>query len=152
MLYNTHLLYYRPSRQPQWSMVVWPDSNIVFCTYQSTDNILWVELSTYTTREPTKKTPYNRSTNTIKRPASQTNGNFLFLVRRLNILWAINQGRSWRFVTLVFLSVLNDNDVFWKSQTTRLFKCLKNVRSFYVGYYIGIVSLQYCIIIHYKWR
>lgn len=104
-------------------MVVLPDLNIMFCTYLLTDNILWVTLSTYiyyTTREPTKKTSYinglyNRSTNTVKHgSASQTNGNFLFLVRRLNILWAINQGRNGEFVTLVFLPVLNDNDVFRK--------------------------------------
>lgn len=101
----------------------------------------------YTTREPTKKTPYNCSTNTVIRSTNQTNGNFLFLVRRLNILWAINQGRSWRFVTLVFHPVLSDNDVFRKPTTPRLFKCLKNVLSFYVVC-TGIVSLQYCIIIH----
>lgn len=46
-----------------------------------------------------------------KRSAGQTICNFLFLVKLLNILWAINQDRSRGFVTLVFLAVLNDNHV-----------------------------------------
>jgi len=88
---------------------------------------------------------HNRSTNTVKRFASQTNGNFLFLVRRLNILRAINQGPSRGFVTLVFLHVLNDPDVFRQLTVDhyRLFKRLKNVRAFYVYKYCTTTMLYY---------
>lgn len=137
-------------------MQVRPDLNIIFCTYLLTNNILWVALSTYNIilRVNLLKIHringlYNRSTNTLKRPASQTNGNFLFLVRRLNILWAINQGPSRGFATLVFLHVLNDNDVFQQLPTNMDFLSVWKTSVPFASYIpIGIVTLQCCITIH----